>query len=223
MATYNIFQSLPSVGPDADTQSASLGTEFVATSQCWITQLRWFRPFGGTEDIRTGALYRVEGDGSGTLVLGPVAIPTPDPGSWGTVDVGPFRVSSGSRYRVVVFHPGGRFPVYAGYFSTGGPGASDTIRGPITIPNSVSSTAQGAYAYGNSISYPTLTYNGGAYFSDITVTDVDPNPAPSGVPVKVHESGGFVQYHAKPKVFDGVGWVPAKLKHYTSSGWQEIE
>lgn len=219
MALYNLFNGVPSIGPDADTTSVSLGTEFVVTAACWVTQIRWFKPFGGTSNIRVGGLYKVSGS-SGSLVVGPVNIPNPEGGTWGAADVPPYRLEVGGRYRAVIFHPGGRYPASGGYFTTG-PGASNIVRGPVTVPNAANSAAQGAYTYSESLVYPVETYNGGAYFSDITITDVDPNPVEdTRASVGVRTEGGWVTERAKVSYLnEDRQWTEGKLKYWTGSGW----
>lgn len=175
MALFNLFPDTVTNGPDADTQPVSLGTEFVVNATSYITQIRWFRASGSPTGQRVGALYRVTGPTTGERVIGPLNLPLPSAGSWGTQDITPYKVQAGERYRVVVFHPGGRFPAADAYFSTG-PNGQDVVRGPVTVPNTANAlgNAQGSYEYGSSITYPTQMWANKAYFSDVTVSDVLP-------------------------------------------------
>jgi hypothetical protein len=107
------------------------------------------------------------------MVTGPFTIPAPAPGTWGTVTLpAPQPLTPGTRYRAVIFHPAGAYAATGAYFT------ADQVAGPLVAPASATATAgaQGSYAYGPAIQYPTQTFNSAAYYADVTVTDVDPAP-----------------------------------------------
>lgn len=221
MTIYNLFTAGPAnlyANPD---NAITLGTEFRVNTACWATQLRWFRASGAGEGIRRGAIYRVNAGGlTGTLVYGPVALPAGSDGQWVPLDIPALRLDPGS-YRVAVWHPGpGLYVATANYFSTGA-GGTNTTRGPLTIPNAASALGQrqGSYTNGEAMAFPASVFNAGGYFSDLTVSDVDPAPLPT-LALKVRQADAWRSLAARAKVRRGGVWVPANLKYRAGGTWQ---
>jgi len=126
-------------------------------------------------------------------------------------------------YRVAVHHPQpGLYVAQSNYYSTG-PGGTNQTRGPITIPNVATALGQrqGTFTNSAALAFPNSVYNAGAYWVDVTVSDIDPNPpATPGLTVKVREGNTWVTRTARPKVRRGDTWQPAPLKHWTGTTWQ---
>lgn len=228
MTEYNLFTASP---PNlyANPESAlTLGTEFRVDTRCWVVQIRWFRGVDAGSGTRRGMIYRVNPGGvTGTLVYGPVDLPAGTAGAWAALDIPALELTPGT-YRVAVWHPSpGLYVATGGYFSTG-PGAVTVSRGPITIPNAADALGQrqGSYANGDAPAFPADTYEGGGYYSDVTVTDTDPNPAPQEGLVRVRErttDGLWVERLATPKGWAPHGeWVEGVLKYRTETGWVEV-
>lgn len=216
MANYNLYAEVPSVGPDADTSSTVLGTEFIVNRECWVTQFRWFRPAGSDTAIRKAALFEYS---TRALVSPVVDLPMPDFSQWGTIDISPIKLEIGKRYIVAILHPAGRYPATGAYFTTG-PNATDTVRGPVTIPGSSNSQAQGSYIYSPTMTMPTETYNGAAYYSDLTLTDVDLSIPSSQTVTKVFSEGGWQTIQSTPKVWNAqAGWIPITVKQWNGDSW----
>lgn len=221
MTDYNLFTAAPPnlyANPD---NAVTLGTEFTVTTRCWATQLRYFRATGSGTAQRTMGIYRVNAGGlTGSLVTGPVNVPAAADGTWAKVDIPPVELVPGV-YRVAVFHPSpGLYVAQANYFSTG-PGGTSQVRGPITVPNAASALGQkqGNFTNSSALAFPSTVYNAGAYWVDLTVSDVDPNPAPdTRVPIKVRGSS-WESLLARPKVRTASGWAPARLAHWNGSRW----
>ena len=188
MTTYHLFDAAPSLLQSGDEDDVSLGTEFIVTAQCWVTQFRWLRPINGVDGgIRQAALYLV----NGTRVVEPVDLGIPAQGEWGATDLPtPYKLAPG-RYKVVVRHPLGRYPAQLGWFAAGG----DEVKGPVTVPHASNATSgnQGSFGYGSGMVYPDGSYQSAAYFSDVTVTDEDPNPPVSPTDADVLLSVGEVR------------------------------
>lgn len=214
MANYNLYVTTPSIGPDADTSSTVLGTEFIVNQECWVTQLRWLRPAGSDSAVRKAALY----ESTGVLVSPVVDLPMPDFSQWGATDVTPIKLTVGKRYIVAVLHPAGRYPATGAYFTTG-PNGADTVRGPVTVPGSNNSQAQGSYIYRPVMAMPTETYNGAAYYSDVTITDVNPNPPVDQTITKVFGDNGWESIQSTPKVYINGVWTPATVKQWSGADW----
>jgi len=227
MTNYSLHAAAP-INPlteNDDTNSITVGTEFTANSKCWVTQIRWLRPSNAQNaHVRVGGLYRMTGANTGTLIAGPFDLPVPDLGQWGAFTLpAPVELVAGTRYRVAVFHPAGRYRAQARWFdATGtGPNAVTQTIGPVTIPNNAN-TNQASYVYGTALALPTVKgYQGATYFADAIISDTDPNAAPQpSIPVKVRNgSGVWEARQARPKVRTATGWAPAPLKYWDGSQW----
>lgn len=213
MSPYNLFAGTPAnLMPAEDDGAVSLGTEFEVQTPCVATQIRWLRAISSGAGQRTGAIYRV----SDRVLLTPIVqLALPDGGTWGATDIDPVELAPGVRYRVVVWHPAGRYVAEPAHFM----GAS-RMNGPLLIPNSAGSTAQGSYDYGGSIAMPTQTYNGSAYFSDVTVVELPSGPK---VPLKVRGTDGWQERMAAPRVFGADGeWAAVLPKYWDGSRWSDV-
>lgn len=208
-----------------DTNPITVGTEFTADSRCWLTKIRWLRPSNAQNaHVRVGGVYRMTAANAGVLVAGPFDLPVPELGAWGafTLPV-PLELSPGTRYRVAVFHPAGRYRAQARWFdATGtGPNATTQTVGPITIPNNATAT-QSSYTYSAALALPTVKgYQGASYFADAIISDVDPAPPVVGptLAVKVRTADGWQTRQARPKVRTAGGWAPAPVKYWDGSQW----
>jgi hypothetical protein len=161
-------------------EDLTVGTEFWVTGEAWLTHLRYPHVVvGGTATRKTMALY----DTTGAMVLGPFLMPPGVPGEWNVLQLDEaFKLVPGTRYRVAAFYPDGGYPAAAAYFSAENFGMAQQF-GPLTVPGSVdvASGAQGSFTYNPQISYPATSFNSGGYYSDVVVTDVNPNPLVSNI------------------------------------------
>jgi hypothetical protein len=219
MTTYHLFDSTPALAEAADYDDVSLGTEFIVTARCWMTQFRWLRPVNeGGVFVRRGLLYRVIDGASGTLLVGPIPLATPEAGQWAETDLPePYELVPG-RYKVVIQHPAGRYPAQLNWF-----GGATEVKGPITVPNGDDATfqRQGTYAYAAGGAYPTEAFRSAAYFSDLTISDTNPTPT-TGIPLKTYESGVWTHHTAATKVFINGLWVPATTKRFEAGNWNTL-
>lgn len=183
MADYNLFDGTPSIAADADDASVNLGTEFYVTATGWVTQIRFLQPSSGTVSTaaRECAIYSTTDGATGTLVAGPFTMPAPTSGQWCTYTlVTPFQLVANTRYRVAIRHPAGRYAATSGYFASGS-GSTDRTAGITVRPSRANAlgTKQGSYQYSAGMAFPFNEFNGGAYYSDVTITDVDPSGVPA--------------------------------------------
>jgi hypothetical protein len=74
-----------------------------------------------------------------------------------------------------VLHPNGGYVATPRYFLDGA-GAGDRVYGPLVVPTAenVPYYRQGSYQYGEALQFPTQSFNGASYYSDVTITTVDP-------------------------------------------------
>ncbi|MGZ4659830.1 MAG: DUF4082 domain-containing protein [Arthrobacter sp.] len=186
MTNYNLFAGTPQISASSDGQSINLGTEFYVTSTCWVTQFRVLEASSGGDGAAVSmALYSTTNGTTGTQVVSPVSVTAGAPGTWSTYTLAtPYQLTAGTRYRVVARHPTGYYAATGAFFSTG-TGASTTTQGPVVVPNETDAFAgaQGSYNYSASDVFTDGHFNAGGYYSDVTITDVNPNGAiaPSGI------------------------------------------
>lgn len=177
MTTYNLFPGTPALAADPDATAVSLGTEFYSSATGWVTQIRFLQPISGfRNELRTCAIYSTVTGTTGTMVAGPFTMPAAVAGTWCTYTLATaFQMTAGVRYRVVIHHPYGKYAATGRYFDTGA-GSTTTTQGIFTVPNlqNAAGVKQGSYFYAASIGFPGAQYQGGAYYSDATVTDVNP-------------------------------------------------
>lgn len=227
MTLYQLYDNVPVLPTTVDDVGVSVGTEFLVTAQCWLTQLRWIR---GTDEAtgmtRQACLYRMDGSGNGQgfAVVDPVDLPTPAQGEWGVYDLPvPFELTAGLHYKAVVFHPAGRYTSQSNWFDETGPNTVSLVKGPITVlsgADTMGGVGNGTYGYGNAIQFPWNQFHNSAYFPGATISDVDPTVVTvPRLTAKRYEDGGFVSHSAAPKVWDGSSWIPAVGKRWDDSGW----
>lgn len=225
MTIYNLYDDASfAVGPaTVDDQAVSLGTEFTVTGPAWLTQMRWLRPTDeATGQIRIGAIFQqIPGYNAGTLLYGPYTLPTPAQGQWGAYDLPTAIALAPGTYRAVVYHPAARYFAQSHWFDTG-PNASNIVRGPITVPNAANAytQAQGSYAYGTGIQWPSNTFNATAYFPGATFSDTDPTA--SAVTLKRLESGIWTTHLAQPKVLHNSAWASYHPKYWNGTAWTAL-
>lgn len=221
--TYNLFDlGWTPTATNVDPMPITVGTEFIANSDCWVTEIGWFRgDQDSSNEIRQGGIYQkpdVEG-WEGTLLAGPFDLPLPAWGNWGTyVLPTPLKLTAGKTYRAAVYHPGGCYAAVSKWFLDG-PNAQPIVRGPITIPNT-QDTQQGSYNYATGMSWPSQSFNGSAYFSDATITDVDPSAPPTDT---LRSWNGTQWVDSSPVIATkqrlADAWVDVDLKYF-HEGWK---
>lgn len=174
MATYRIWPATN--GPDeaVSDNAVNLGTQFTVSQPAWVTALRYYR---GTTAVNPDELrlWRIESSSSATSLT---TITPPAASTLGWQDVPletPVRLTAGQDYKTA-----GHFPsdyVATGGYWASGPGANGITNGILTAPGTVASLyGQGTFRYGVGGLYPTGSFNGGNYWLDVVVVDVDPNP-----------------------------------------------
>lgn len=177
MTTYNLFPSGTTLPSDSasDGGQVTLGTEFYVTeSGCTVTEYRWYCPVNGTDtSAREGGLFAFVEGGLAPVASTAYSFPTATVGQWCVktlttpVELVPFR-----KYRVGIWHPNGQYPATGAYFVSGGEGATTLTQGPVVRPNAADATegGQGSYNYNGFLDIPANTFNGGCYFSDVTIS-----------------------------------------------------
>jgi hypothetical protein len=180
MATYNLFGAAePTSAPPVATGTVndfSMSTEFGVTSPCWVTQLRFHRQTTGITGTITGGIYTVATATTGALVSGTFVTYTVSGTGWQTATLAnPIYLTPGQRYRVINEFAGNSYEITSGYFTTG-PGATTSTNGPLTLysHDDALGNVQGGSSVTSVLSYTTNASSGDNYWSDLTVTDVNP-------------------------------------------------
>lgn len=159
----------------SDGQAINVGTEFFVSTTAWVTALRWYR---GTTSVNADnlRLYRVTSSSTGTM-LAEVASPSAAGVGWQESSITPVQLTSGVRYKVVAHMPD-HYTATGGYWTGGGPGGSGIVNGFLTAPDTGNADGggQGTFLYGV-VAFPGGSFNGGNYWVDVVVTDVDPSGA----------------------------------------------
>lgn len=175
MTDYRIWPATN--GPNtsgSDGQPINLGTEFYVTSTAWATRIRWYR---GTTSVNPDnlRLYRVDSASSGTL-LREVVSPSASGTGWQESVISPLSLTLNQRYKVVAHFPD-HYTATPGYWTTGGPGQGGLTNGLLVAPDTSQAIGggQGTFEYNASPVFPTGSFNGGSYWVDVVVTDVDPS------------------------------------------------
>lgn len=179
MTAYRIWPSTD--GPataNADSESVNLGTEFYVTAQAWLTHLHYYRGTT-TPNPDNARVYRVDTESAGTVVA--ELTPTSSGTGWQTHALAtPVELTPNQRYRVVYHFPflGAGIPMYTAtgsYWAGAGGGASGITNGILVAPNEAGATGadQGSFVYG-AVAFPINSFQAGNYWTDITVTDVNP-------------------------------------------------
>jgi hypothetical protein len=195
MTNYNLFTGTPQIAASEDGQSVNLGTEFYVTATCWLTHFRVLMPTNGDSNDSVMALYTTADGVTGTQVISPVTVPYSAAGTWSSQALAtPYQLSTGVRYRVVARHPFGIYAATGGFFAVGGPnGGAPVTYGPVTVPHNggAYAGAQGSFTYDSGNVMSTSTFNGGAYYSDVIITDVDPTGSVTLLPSGIATAEGF--------------------------------
>jgi len=183
VATHRIWPSTNGGTVAGDTNTADLGVEFYVTSACtfqgyywWCatsastaTSLLTFRLFSTTNGTSGTAITAGTVAGSGTLTAG----------AWNAFTVAsPPTLTANTHYRAVITSTQTSVNWYsstAGYFTTGGGGASNIVNGPLVCPNSTNTlnNAQCSFNEPSASPYFPVSSSGNQnYWLDVSVADL---------------------------------------------------
>lgn len=159
----------------SDGQAINVGTEFFVNVTAWVTGLRWYR---GTTSVNADnlRLYQVTSSSTGTT-LAEVVSPSAAGVGWQESVITPVVLTAGVRYKAVAHMPD-HYTATGGYWTGGGPGSGGIVNGFLTAPDTTNADGggQGTFSYG-AVAFPGGSFNGGNYWVDVIVTDVDPSGA----------------------------------------------
>lgn len=184
MTDFNIWPATN--GPNTDSGDASdisRGVIFRLSATGWLKAIRFYRgttnvglpsvPGGG---VVRGRIYTVA---DGLPVSGTDVTFTLSGTGWQSAALAiPVQLNANVSYKAVVLT--GNYTATGGYFASGA-GVGGIVQGIITAPDAggnpsgIGSIQQGSFKQPTSgIEYPNQYFNGGNYWVDVTIADVDP-------------------------------------------------
>lgn len=175
MTDYSIWPATNGPLADNPDSAINLGTQFSVSAQAWVTAIRYFR---GTTNVNPDdvRLWQVDSASAGTSLAS--ATP-PAAGSTGWQDIAlatPVELTPGQVYKVAAHMPT-HYVATPNYWTVGA-GGSGITNGILTAQSNAASTGgQGTFRVGAAGLFPNSTFNGGNYWIDVIVTDVDPSGA----------------------------------------------
>ncbi|MBV9444627.1 MAG: DUF4082 domain-containing protein [Streptosporangiaceae bacterium] len=160
----SIFPSsaTPSVTSTSDPGPVNLGVQFTASSNGWITGIRFYKGSGNT-GTHVGSLWT----SSGTL-MGQVTFTNESASGWQEADFStPIAVTAGTTYVASYYAPHGGYAYDSAAFASAG-----VTSGPLTaLQSSAASPGNGVYTYASSPAFPDSTYNATNYWVDVVFTE----------------------------------------------------
>ncbi|WP_426244008.1 DUF4082 domain-containing protein [Nocardioides sp. LHG3406-4] len=178
---------------DADTSAVELGVRFRASTNGFITGIRFYKPAVST-GTHVGSLWTSAG-----VRLGSVTFTNETASGWQQATFpSPIQVSADTTYVASYFTPS-RYAASSAYFA-----AAATTRGPLTALRDGTDGGNGLYRYtGTPGAFPNSTYGSENYWVDVvfaetavddqapTVSARTPAPGSAGVPASVRPSASF--------------------------------
>lgn len=190
MADFRIWPATDGPAFAFEDDPVNLGTEFYVTQTCWLKQIHCWRGDTAMDGTVLGRVWIASGGSAGTALAGTDVTFTLSGTGWQTATLAtPVQLTANVRYRASIHAPSGY--TGSGNYWTSGAGSAGHTNGPLVAPSSGpgghQSGTQGSFAYSAGYAFPNSTFQGGNYWVDVTVTDVDPNAAQTitmGLPVE---------------------------------------
>lgn len=191
MTDHSIFTGS---GPGSDAGDPAspiiLGHLFEVAATGWVKAIRWWRAATSIGGVQKGRVFAV---GSETIVSGTaVDFPAPSGTGWQVATLPtPVQLTANTPYKVCV-HFTDNYSATGGYWAAGA-GVGGITDGFLTAPDAggnplgLGGIQQGSFTVtSDPDTYPSHYFNGGNYWVDLVVTDVDPNAGQTiilGLPV----------------------------------------
>lgn len=165
MTTDTIFQGdVPSVTDATDGTNYTMGTQFIPNGNWWATKVRWYAPLTSPGATLLPVQWQIW-DEFTTTILASGVLGSITPGAWNEVALGaPLHLTSGKTY--IVSGVSDRYTNTGHYFDAG------VTRTLLSTPVSAGKFTD--IGSSTTPAMPTAQFASGAYFWDVTLTDVDP-------------------------------------------------
>jgi hypothetical protein len=166
----------PASGDVNNGAAITTGVRFTVDSNTTVSAIRFWVPTTNSGTYTVG-LYETTTDddgvtpGTGTLLQSASAASgTLTPDTWNNVSITPQAITTGTVYTAAVHSSSGRIVASNGAFNSAGisnEGINLLQTGADPNPPALGSMFNGVFSEGASLTYPTSTFNGTDYFSDI--------------------------------------------------------
>jgi Domain of unknown function (DUF4082)/Fibronectin type III domain len=176
----------PEVVDAGDTSPITLGMKFQASSAGTVTGARFYKAAGNT-GTHVGALWTA----GGTLLAQATFGNEIDSGWQHVLFSNPVSITAGTTYVVSYYTP-------TGHWSVSGAGFGSAIDNPPLHGLANAASANGVYAYGNSSTFPSSSYNASNYSVDVLFQPgvVTAPVAPSGATAEADSTSALVSWTA---------------------------
>ncbi|PKH44211.1 Ig-like domain-containing protein [Nocardioides alpinus] len=156
-------------GTDGDTSSVELGVKFRASSDGFVTGIRYYRPSQST-GTHVGSLWNRTGTRLGQVTFGAGTA-----SGWQEATfASPIPVTAGTTY-VASYYTPSRYVANSAYFAT-----AATTRGPLTALQNGTDGGNGLYRYTSTPStFPDQSFNSENYWVDVVFEDGPDTTAPT--------------------------------------------
>lgn len=178
MTDYRVWPATNGPNTDAGDPSApvNLGLIFQVSSTCWAKAIHFYR---GNTNITGPVKGRIFLVSSTTVVSGTSVDFVLSGTGWQTAALStPVQLTANTSYKVTI-HTDDNYTATGGYWATGA-GVGGIVNGPLTAPDAggaplgIGSIQQGSFRYTSDPDlYPNSYFNGGQYWVDVTVSDVN--------------------------------------------------
>jgi hypothetical protein len=180
-----LASATPGTQAGSDSSSVELGLKFRSDVAGSITGIRFFKRSTST-GVHIGSLW----SSTGTLLARATFVAETGAG-WQQVDLAtPVQVTAGTVYVVSYHAPNGQYAVTQNAFTSTG-----LDSGVLHAPSSPSSSGNGVYVYGSTITFPSNSYLATNYWVDVVFSDggsssptATPTATPSSTPTSTSTS-----------------------------------
>lgn len=232
MTDFNIWPATN--GPNTDSGDASdisRGVIFRLSATGWLKAIRFYRgtvnvglPASGGGVVR-GQIYTMA---DGLPVSGTDITFTLSGTGWQSAALAiPVQLNPNVSYKAVVLT--GNYTATGGYFSTGA-GVGGIVQGIITCPDAggnpsgIGAIQQGSFKQPTTgIEYPNQYFNGGNYWVDVTIADVDPGSDIRDATGSVDATGLTVTGTDVSKIGVATSSVPVTVDVITDSATKTVD
>lgn len=185
MTDYRVWPATN--GPNADAgdpaSPINLGLIFQVSSTCWAKAIHFYRGALSVNGPVKGRIFLVN---TQAVVSGTAVDFVLSGTGWQTANlVSPVQLTANTSYKVAI-HSDDNYSGTGGYWATGA-GVGGITNGPLTAPDAggaplgLGPIQQGSFRVTSDPDlYPNSYFNGGNYWVDVTVTDVDPGGTHTG-------------------------------------------
>jgi Domain of unknown function (DUF4082)/Fibronectin type III domain/Bacterial Ig domain len=176
----------PATVDSGDTGSVELGVQFTSSTAGTVNGIRYYKAAGNT-GTHVGSLWTASGQ-----LLASATFSSETGSGWQQVNFSsPVAISANTTYVAGYFAPGGHYSADGYYFFSPPPTGGHALDAPPLHALGASATVgNGVFAYANSSTFPTQSFQGTNYYVDVSFTPGVSSPSVPGAPSAVTASAG---------------------------------